>query len=399
MVLDLKGDFPIFENNPGLVYLDNAATSQKPRRVIEAMDEFQEKDNSNVGRGLYDLSFRAMEKFDGARRKIAHFIGAGENEIIFTKNTTESLNLLGYTIDSIIPEGRDEILISSMEHHSNIVPWQEFAKRNNLKLRFIGIKDDFSLDYEDFKSKVGPKTAIVSICHVSNVLGTINDVKEISRISKNNGALVIIDAAQSVGHMKIDVKDIDCDFLVFSSHKILGPTGIGVLFGRKELLERLRPFQFGGGMISEVDFEKSSWADIPEKFEAGTQNIMEAIGFAESINYLNGIGIENVEEHIRELTRYAFEKLEEIRGVKIYSSSDGIGIVSFNLEGIHSHDVASLVNDDSIAIRAGHHCAMPLMKTLGIEGTCRASFQIYNDFSDVDKLIDSLNKTLGVFKK
>jgi cysteine desulfurase/selenocysteine lyase len=399
MVLDLKGDFPIFENNPGLVYLDNAATSQKPKRVIEAMDEFQEKDNSNVGRGLYDLSFRAMEKFDGARKKIADFIGVGENEIIFTKNTTESLNLLGYTIDSIIPEGRDEILISSMEHHSNIVPWQEFAKRNNMRLRFIGIKDDFSLDYEDFKSKVGLKTAIVSICHVSNVLGTINDVKEISRISKDNGALVIIDAAQSVGHMQIDVKDIGCDFLVFSSHKILGPTGIGILFGRKELLGRLRPFQFGGGMIREVDFEKSSWADIPEKFEAGTQNIMEAIGFAESINYLNGIGIENVEGHVRELTRYAFEKLKEIKSVKIYSSSDGIGIVSFNLEGIHSHDVASLVNDDSIAIRAGHHCAMPLMKTLGIEGTCRASFHVYNDFSDVDKLIDSLKKSLEVFKK
>jgi cysteine desulfurase/selenocysteine lyase len=391
----LKEDFPIFKHNLGLVYLDNAATSQRPSAVINAVKEFAERDNANVGRGVYTLAERAMKKYGQARAVVANFIGAEPNEIIFTRNTTESINILAYTLPSIIPKGKNEILVSEMEHHSNIVPWQQLAKRNNMKLKFVKITKDFTLDMNDFNSKLNNKTAIVSICHVSNVLGTVNPVKEIMKLAKSKGAITIIDAAQSIQHISINVKEIDCDFLTFSGHKVLGPNGVGILFGKKELLEKLQPFNFGGGMISKVTKEDAEWAKIPEKFEAGTQNIAEAIGLAESLSYIKKIGLENISQWENYLLKYALKRLKEVPGIKIYNpgADSSISLVSFNLPGIHPHDVAGLLNEKKIAIRAGHCCAMPLMEILNAKGgVCRASFSFYNTLEDIDALVETLKE-------
>ncbi|MBU1252683.1 MAG: cysteine desulfurase [Nanoarchaeota archaeon] len=399
-VKKLKEDFPIFKNNPGLIYLDSAATSQRPSVVIQAFVDFYEKENANISRGVYTLAEKATRRYDEAREVIAKFIGANPKEIIFTRNATEGLNLLSYTLNSIIPEGKNEILITEMEHHSNLVPWQQLVQRGGFNLKFVQVKDDFTLDIEDLKEKLTDKTAIVSVTHISNVLGTINPVEEISRIAKERGALVIVDAAQSAPSIKIDVKKIDCDFIVFSGHKMLGPGGIGVLCGRAELLEKMHPFNFGGGMIKKVTLENTEFASPPERFEAGTQNIAGAIALAEAIKYLDKIGLENIQEWEKELTFYAIKKLKEIGGMKIYNSESDkkIGIISFNLKDIHPHDVASLLNDSKIAIRAGHHCAMPLMKRLEVVGTCRASFYVYNTLEDVDALISALKKVKEKFE-
>ncbi len=391
----LKKDFPIFKNNKGLIYLDNAATSQRPKSVIKALTDFYEKDNANIERGFYTLAEKAMTDYDNARKTITGFIGASPEEILFTKNTTESINLLSYTILSIIPRKKDEIVLTEMEHHSNLVPWQQLAKRNKMKLKIIRIKEDFTLDIEDAKRKITDKTAIISITHVSNVLGTINPINEIVELGKNSGAITIIDAAQSVSSIKIDVKKLDCDFLAFSSHKMLGPTGIGVLYGKKELLEKLPPFNFGGGMIKKVEWGSAEWQEIPEKFEAGTQNISGAIGLGEAIRYLEKIGLENIANWERQLTNYALRKLKEIPEIKIYNPgpNKSAGIISFSLGKIHPHDVSSLLNEKGIAVRAGHCCAMPLMKKLGIpQGVSRISFSIFNTFEEIDKLVEALKK-------
>ena len=389
----LKKDFPIFKNHKDLVYLDNAATSQRPKYVIDSLINFYETSNANINRGVYTLSEEATNKYNESRKVVANFINANEKEIIFTKNTTESINLLSYTIESIIPQGKNEIVLTEMEHHSNLIPWQQLAKRNNMKLKFVKIKEDFTLDLEDAKKKITNKTAIFSFTHVSNTLGTVNPVKELVEYGKKKGAITIIDAAQSVSHMKIDVKDLDCDFFAFSSHKMLGPTGIGVLYGKKELLEKLPPFMFGGGMIKKVSFEESEWANIPEKFEAGTQNIAESIGLPKAIEYLQKIGLDNIRKWENELLNYAIKKIEKIGEIKIYNSMRNTSaILSFNLNKIHPHDVASLLNDHNIAVRAGHHCNMPLMKSLGIKGTVRASFCFYNTKEDVDKLVNALKE-------
>jgi len=397
---ELKKDFPIFKNNPELIYLDNAATSQRPKVVIEAHKDFSEKENANIHRGLYTLSEKAMKSYEKAREKIVKFINAGKKEIIFTKNTTESLNLLAYTIAEIIPKGRDEIVLTEMEHHSNLIPWQQLAKRNNMKLKFIKVKEDFMLDLEDAKNKISDKTAILSIVHSSNILGTTNPIKELIAIGKSKGALTIIDAAQSVSHLKVDVKDLDCDFLAFSSHKLLGPMGIGVLYGKEELLEKLPPFMFGGGMIKKVTYQDAEWADLPDKFEAGTQNIAETIALSKSIDYISEIGIENISIWEKELLEYALEKLNEIEGIEIYNpgKENSISVISFNLKGIHPHDVASLLNDDNIAIRAGHNCVMPLVKKMNLSSVCRASFAFYNTLEDIDNLAESLSKIKAKFK-
>ena len=390
---ELKKDFPIFKNNKGLIYLDNAATSQRPQVVIDSKKDFSEKNNANIQRGLYTLSEKAMKKYNEARKIITKFINANEKEIIFTKNTTEALNLLSYTISEIISKEKDEILLTEMEHHSNLVPWQQLAKRNNMKLKFIKIKDDFTLDLEDAKNKITDKTALVSIVHASNVLGTINPIKEIISLAKEKKALTIIDAAQSASHIKIDVKDLDCDFLAFSGHKLLGPIGIGVLYGKQELLEKLPPFLFGGGMIKKVTYEDSEFADLPEKFEAGTQNISETIALAEAIKYVQEIGLENISKWESELFEYALKKLEELGDIEIYSpKKNNISILSFNPKGIHGHDVASLLNEDNIAIRAGHNCAMPLLEKLNIPSVSRVSLAFYNTFEDIDSLAQSLSK-------
>ncbi len=395
----LKKDFPIFENNKGLVYLDNAATSQRPKQMINAVIDFYEKDNANISRGVHTLAERATERYEEARKVVADFVNADSKEIIFTRNTTESLNLLAYTLESIIPEDRDEILLTEMEHHSNLIPWQQLAKRKGMKLKFVKIKDDFTLDMEDLRRKLTSKTAILSITHISNVLGTINPINEIVQLGKKKGAITIIDAAQSVQHMKVDAKKIGCDFLAFSSHKMLGPNGIGVLYGRKELLEKMPPFNFGGGMISKVTFEVSEWAEIPEKFEAGTPNVAGSIGLAEAIKYLDKIGLDNIGAWEGELLNYALEKMRGVSGIKMFVGKNSGSIISFIMEGIHPHDVAQLLNEDKIAVRAGHNCAMPLMKVLGVQGVSRASFSFFNTFEDVDKLVEGLKKINLKFKK
>ncbi len=391
----IKQDFPIFKNNKGLIYLDNSATSQKPKQVIKAMTDFYEKNNSNVGRGLYLLSEKAMEEYDNARKTVAEFINSSSNEIIFTRNTTESLNLLSYVLASIIPEGRDEIVLTEMEHHSNLIPWQQLAKRNKMKLKIIKMKNDFTFDMEDAEQKITDKTAILSFMHVSNVTGTINDVKELVNLGKEKGAITIIDSAQAVSSIKIDVKDLGCDFLAFSSHKIFGPMGIGVLYGKKELLEKMLPFTFGGGMIKRVELGNAEWADLPEKFESGTQNIAGAVGLAEAIRYLEKIGQENISGWEKQLTKYALEKLKEVPQIKIYSPvlEKNAGIISFSLGRIHPHDVAALLDEKGIAIRAGHCCAMPLMKRLGlVQGVSRISFSAFNTFKEIDNLVDVLKE-------
>jgi cysteine desulfurase / selenocysteine lyase len=399
---ELRKDFPIFKNNPNLIYLDNAATSQRPQIVIDTVKDFAEKENANVQRGLYTLSEKAMEKYKEARKTISIFINAKEKEIIFTKNTTEALNLLAYTISEIIPKGKekDEIVLSEMEHHSNLVPWQQLAKRNKMKLKFIKIKEDFTLDLEDAKAKISDKTAIVSIVHASNVLGTINPIKEIIGLAKEKKALTIIDAAQSVSHLRVDVKDLDCDFLAFSGHKLLGPTGMGVLYGKQALLEKLPPFLFGGGMIKKVTYKDSEWANIPEKFEAGTQNIAETIALAKAIEYIEKIGIENISQWESELLKYSLEKLKQIKDIEIYNPGikQSISVLSFNPKGIHGHDVASLLNNNNIAIRAGHNCAMPLIEKLNVPSVSRVSLAFYNTFEDIDKLAESLIKIKTKFK-
>jgi len=389
-VKEIKNNFPILRNN--LIYLDNASTTQKPKEVIEKIKEYYENYNANIHRGIYTISVKATEEYENAKKAIAKFINSEQEEIIFTRGTTESLNILSYTLQEIIPKEKNEILLTEIEHHSNLVPWQEYAKRNNMKLKFIELKPDFTLDLEDAKQKITEKTAILSLNHISNTLGTINPIKEIIKIAKGKNVITIVDAAQSIGHKKIDVKEIGCDFLAFSGHKMLGPTGIGVLYGKRRLLEKLPPFQFGGDMIESVGYESSIYNKIPEKFEAGTQNIAGAIGLNTAIEYINKIGLENIEKWEIQLKEYFLEKLKDIKDIKIYSPKVGSGIVSFNIGNIHPHDLSSLLDDYNIAIRGGHHCTMPLMKKLGITGTSRVSFYIYNSFEDVDRLIEALKE-------
>ncbi len=399
IINSIRKDFPILKT--GVIYLDNAATSQRPKPVIESLKEFMENENANINRSVHTLSEKAMLHFNESRKIIANFINAQENEIIFTKNATEAFNLLAYTLPQILEKGKSEVILSEMEHHSNIVPWQEIAKKYNLILKFIKITKDFELDIEDYKTKLSDKTAIVSITHVSNVLGTINPIKEIVELAKKHNAITIIDASQSAPNLKINVKNLDCDFLIFSCHKVLGPTGVGILYGKYNLLEKLPPFNFGGGMIKSVTFEKAEYLYPPEKFEAGTQNIGEVIASAEAIKYLNNLGMEKINKISEYLYNYAVENLKKIEGIEIYNPRQGksVDIISFNLKGIHCHDVASILNEDKIAIRAGHHCAMPLMKVLQVSGVCRVSFSIFNTREEIDKLIIGLKKAQEVFKK
>ena len=394
----LKKDFPIFKNNKNLIYFDNASTTQKPKQVIGAIKRFYETSNANIHRGVYKLSQKATKEYEESKKIVAEFINASKDEIIFTRSTTEAINFLSYTLLSILPKEKNEIVLTEMEHHSNLVPWQQLAKRNKMHLKFIKMKSDFTLDMRDAKRKITNKTAILSVVHVSNSLGTINPVKKIIRIAKKKNAITIVDAAQSVGHMKVDVKDLDCDFFAFSGHKILGPLGIGVLYGKTRLLEKLQPFNFGGDMIKFVSFEDAEWNTIPEKFEAGTQNIAGAVGLAEAIKYLKKIKIINIEKYEKKLIKYLLKKIEKIEKIEIYNSmKNTAGILSFNIKGIHSHDIASLLDDYNIAIRAGHHCTMPLMKKLKISGTARVSFYFYNTKEDIDKFVKALKEIIERF--
>ena len=393
--------FPLLQrkiNGKRIIYLDNAATTQKPGTVIESIRRYYSTSNANVHRGVYALSQEASQQYEAAHQAVGKFINASPEEVIFTRGTTESINALAYTLE--IPRGSD-IVLTEMEHHSNLVPWQQCAKRNSCSLKFIRMKDDFTLDYADAEKKITNKACVVSLAHVSNALGTGNDVKKIVSMAKKHRAITIVDAAQSVPHMPVDVKELGCDFLAFSGHKMCGPTGIGVLFGKRELLESLSPFQFGGDMIRKVKYQDATWNGLPMKFEAGTPNIEGAIGLKAAIGYLQEIGMSNIEQWEKELCSYAREKLGKIEGVELYAPppKQGTGILSFNVEGIHGHDVASILDTGNMCIRAGHHCAMPLMEKLGIAGTCRASFYLYNTHEDVDYLVQGVKKVKRVFMR
>ena len=394
---EIKKDFPIFSGSD-LVYLDNAATTQKPQSVLDEVDSLYSEANANVHRALYSLGSEATERFENSRKKVAKYIGANsEKEIVFTSGTTESINLLARSIGNTLKPG-DEILISEMEHHSNIVPWQMAAQRTGATLKYLSIKKTGDLDISNPEKYFTSNTKMVSLTHVSNVLGTINPIKKLSEKAHQVGAIMIVDGAQGASHMPVDVKELGCDFYAFSGHKMLGPTGIGVLWGKTEYLEEMDPFMGGGEMINTVTMESSTWNDIPYKFEAGTPNFAQAVGLGAAIDYLQNIGMNNIATHEQMLIKYALGKLNQIDGLRIHGSAkDRGGVISFNMDGIHPHDLAQFLNEDNIAIRVGHHCAQPLLKALGETATARMSFYIYNDESDVDKFCESLETIKNYF--
>ena len=393
----IKKDFPIF-NNSDLVYLDNAATTHKPQSVLDAVDRLYKEANANVHRALYSLGSESTERFENSRTKVAGFINSNSaKEIIFTSGTTESINLLARSLGNTLKPG-DEILISEMEHHSNIVPWQLAAERTGASLNYIPITETGELDLSDPDLYFRPNTKIVSLTHISNVLGTINPVKKLAGIAHDMGAIFIVDGAQGVPHFQVNVQDIGCDFYAFSGHKMLGPTGIGVLWGKTELLDELEPFMGGGEMIKTVTMKSSTWNEIPYKFEAGTPNFAQAVGLGAAVDYLKTIGMRAIEEHEKTLTVYALNKINQIEGIRIHGSAEKrAGVISFNVDGIHPHDLAQFLNEENIALRVGHHCAQPLLSTLGETATARLSFYIYNDQTDFDKFYDSLTNTRKYF--
>ena len=393
----IKKDFPIF-NNSDLVYLDNAATTHKPQSVLNAVDRLYTEANANVHRALYSLGSESTERFENSRTKVADFINSNSaKEIIFTSGTTESINLLARSLGNILNSG-DEILISEMEHHSNIVPWQLTAERTGTTLNYIPVTETGELDLSEPEHYFKPNTKIVSITHISNVLGTINPVKKLAEMAHEMGALFIVDGAQGVPHLQVNVQDLGCDFYAFSGHKMLGPTGIGALWGKTELLNEMDPFMGGGEMIETVTMESSTWNEIPYKFEAGTPNFAQAVGLGAAVDYLKTIGMSTIAEHEKTLTAYALNKINQIEGIRIHGSADErAGVISFNVDGIHPHDLAQFLNEDNIALRVGHHCAQPLLSTLGETATARLSFYIYNDQSDVDKFYNSLTNIRKYF--
>ena len=399
--MDIKKDFPILKNT-NMVYLDSGATTQKPEKVLNAISEYYEKSNANPHRGAYDLSIEATRLYDEAREKVAKFINSNdEKQIVFTRNATESLNLIAYCYGLENLKKDDKVLLSIMEHHSNLVPWQYVSKKTGAQIEYMYTNKEGKLDEKELE-KITEGVKIVAITQVSNVLGTINNVKEIIKRAHEIGAIVVVDASQSVPHMKVDVKDLDADFLVFSGHKMLAPLGIGVLYGKKKLLNDMKPFLFGGDMIEYVYEEETTFAEVPTKFEAGTQNVEGAIGLKAAIEYLEDIGMENVEKIEKDILEYALEKLQELDFIEIYGPKnieEHASVISFNIKGIHPHDVATVLNNNGVCIRSGNHCAQPLLRYMGIDSTCRASFYIYNTKEDVDKLIEALYKTTEMFAK
>lgn len=417
---NVRVDFPILArkiNDKPLVYLDNAATSQKPRQILAAILAYYQEHNANVHRGIHTLSQEATEEYELARKKIAGFVGVKDTgEIVFAKNATEALNLIAYSWGRLNIQKGDEIVLTVAEHHSNFVVWQQLAAENGAVLKVVPVDEDGQVDLMAFKKALTKRTKLVTFFHVSNVLGTINDVLHLSLVVRRLApqAKVLVDGAQAVPHMPVDIDSIGCDFYVFTGHKMLGPTGIGVLWGRRKILEEMPPFLFGGEMISKVSLDKASWNELPWKFEAGTPNIAGAIGLGAAVDYLEKLGMGNVRKHEVALTKYALERLSEIPEVTIYgpgaSFTPGVrgaytpgvltraGVVSFNVDSIHAHDVASILDSDGIAIRSGHHCAQPLMDFLGIESAARVSFYIYNTKADVDKFIEGVKKVKKIFK-
>ncbi len=398
----IKSDFPTLNqkiNGNDLVYLDNAATTQKPNSVINSVNEYYKKTNSNIHRGVHTLSQEATEKYENARMKIAKFINSTtEKEIIFVRGATEAINLVANSYVRPLLQPNDQIIITEMEHHANIVPWQIVCKEKEAELKILPMNSKGELIVEELEKIITNKTKFMAINHVSNSLGTINDVRKIVEIAHKHNIRILIDGAQAVQHIPIDVKEIDADFYCFSGHKIYAPTGIGILYGKKKLLDEMPPYQGGGDMIKSVTFEKTIYNDVPNKFEAGTPNISGAIGLGTAIDYIQDIGIDNIAKHEFDLLNYATEKIKEIKGVKIIGNAkDKASVLSFTMENIHPHDIGTIMDSHGVAIRAGNHCTQPVMDFYSIPATARASFAIYNDKTDVDKLISSVKKTMEVF--
>lgn len=400
MAYFFKRDFPLLMQN-NIAYLDSAATTQKPMQVINAISEYYKNANANPHRGAYKLSLESTKVYDEARKKVAKFINAkSENQIVFTRNATESLNLIAYSYGLNNLGSKDKIVLSIMEHHSNLVPWQYVSRKTDSTLEYMYINKAGEITDEEIDSKIVEGTKIVGITHVSNVLGTINPIEKIIKKAHSVGAIAVVDASQSVPHMKIDVQKLDADFLVFSGHKMLAPLGIGVLYAKSEILEEMKPFLFGGDMIEYVYEQNATFAEVPTKYEAGTQNVEGAVGLSAAIDYLNNIGMDKVQTIEKELTNYALEELQKLAFVTIYGfSNKQAGVISFNVNGVHPHDVASVLDSENVCIRSGNHCAQPLLRFMGLESTCRVSFYIYNTKEDVDKLIDALYKTKKLFAK
>lgn len=401
----IREDFPLLcagnhQNKDGtesnIVYLDSAATSQKPRSVLSAMNAFYEHDNANAHRGMYSLAQRSTQMYHDARRTVAKFIGAKHSEIVFTRSTTDSLNMLASTLPAILEKGRTEIVVTAFEHHANLVPWQQMAVKHNMILKIIPFTESYDLDYNVAEKLISNKTAILAFPHISNALGTCIDAKRLCKLARENGAISVVDGAQSAGHIAINVIDIGCDFFAFSGHKVLGPLGIGVLYGKDFFLESLPPYQTGGDMITEVTYESASWQKPPLKFEAGTPNVAGAVGLRAGLDYISKIGISAIEKHEQHLRAYALKGLSEKKYVKLYTPHQGSGIISFEIKGAHPHDVGSLLADANICVRAGHHCAMPLMNALDVPGTVRISFHIYNTQEDIDKLLTRLDSVVNI---
>ncbi|MDT2837737.1 cysteine desulfurase [Enterococcus durans] len=401
----IRQDFPILfqeVNDEPLVYLDNAATTQKPKAVLDELTDYYEHENANVHRGVHTLAERATHSYEAAREKVRSFINASETaEVLFTRGTTTSLNWVARSFgEQFIHEG-DEILISYMEHHSNVIPWQQLAKKTGASLKYIELTEEGFLDMEKAKELISSNTKIVSIAHVSNVLGVINPVEELAQMIHEQGGILVVDGAQSTPHMAIDVQQIDCDFFAFSGHKMCGPTGIGVLYGKRKWLEQMEPVEFGGEMIDFVELYDSTWKELPWKFEAGTPNIAGAIALGHAIDYLEAIGMENIHHYEEELVAYVLPKLQQIEGLTIYGPQDPAkrtGVIAFNLDGLHPHDVATALDMEGVAVRAGHHCAQPLLKYLQVAATARASFYFYNTKQDADRLVDAILATKEFFQ-
>ncbi|MGX1263195.1 cysteine desulfurase/selenocysteine lyase [Rossellomorea marisflavi] len=403
-IQEIRKHFPILDqevNGHPLVYLDSAATSQKPISVIEAVSDYYKGYNSNVHRGVHTLGTRATDGYEGAREKVRSFINAATTEeVIFTRGTTTSINTVAASYGRANVEEGDEIVITHMEHHSNIIPWQQLAKEKDAVLKYVPLQEDGTITLEDVRATITSKTKIVAIMMVSNVLGTMNPIKEITKIAHENGAVMMVDGAQAAPHMKIDVQDLDCDFFAFSGHKMVGPTGIGVLYGKKKHLEAMEPVEFGGEMIDFVGLYDSTWKELPWKFEGGTPIIAGAIGLGAAIDFLEDIGLSNIEAHEHKLAAYALEKMSAVEGMTIFGPQDPAqraGLVTFNIDDVHPHDVATVLDSEGIAVRAGHHCAQPLMKWLNVSATARASFYLYNTEEEIDRLVAGLVKTKEFF--
>ena len=395
----IRAMFPMYKHQPDLVYLDNSATSLKPQVVLDKMNEYYSQYGVNIHRGVYKLSYQATEEYEIARIKVAKFINAKYEEVVFTKSTSDGLNLVALTYGDKFLNPGDVVITSELEHHSSVLPWMKLCEKKQASLRYVPLNDEGRITIENFKKVMDSKVKVVALTYVSNVLGYITPIEEIIKIAHEYGSIVIVDAAQAAPHFKVDVKKLDCDFLAFSAHKMLGPTGIGVLFGKTKFLKKLDPLMYGGDMNHEVTKENVEVKEIPYRFEAGTPAIAEILGLGRAVDFIDEIGIDNIKEHSDKLHQYALQKLEGIRGLTIYNKTAELGIISFNIDGVHPHDAATLFDEENICIRAGHHCAQLVSKWLNCIGTLRASFYLYNTYEDVDKFVNVIKKSISFFRE